>query len=725
MDWEVGMAPATTTAATERQGNQPTQARLLRARLRPLSNVTEHRRRETFNHVVAWLIPARLSRHDQRAARQPTPPRLASTPRISPSSPPSSSPRGMTARASSRALATLVQSTNPLSTRASRSDDAETAKDKEEMLQDLIEVARRTLAQHHSTKQPDTQRSLERIRRRLSRSPNGEVTLAQVDALLARLDELPDQPGELPAILAFLSQLTLSGPSSSSRTALDVPQSAASARTSAAPSIATGSRPASRTAPRGSLESTITGGAAAQPPVTRPDDERKVAAAETAARAQEVDAGRKRAERVREERPPLAPAAPAVAVIDDADLGIGTVPKSVVLERWRAKASQSHVSERDLLRDVLYLLQGINGHHVRFEEERPQPVHDPGVISTQPSDPEPIVKVKIVDGIDGLRIPLPTRHLIHRLAEAGKHYQRITSFIRAQAVEEKTGRVMQSLCRFLDGELHGYYELICNLEAHFNRGAAQGPEGEAALTLKKVSVDIEPSLLRMRLMSSLVEGAQHAHGGALVSLIHNYTFNGDPLIRSFTERLLQDVSRGFFGSLAKWIYEGELSDPFGEFFVARTDSSAAANASNMRRPADEMGHSSVDAAALWEHKFVFRSDLVPTFLAETFARKIFSAGKSLNFIRESCGDEDWKEARTAVLSAAKAEVPTSGEETAPTLRYRDLVGLERTIDAVHSTISKRLLDIFLDKFKLQAHLRAINDYLLLTRGDFSEVLMES
>jgi gamma-tubulin complex component 3 len=122
----------------------------------------------------------------------------------------------------------------------------------------------------------------------------------------------------------------------------------------------------------------------------------------------------------------------------------------------------------------------------------------------------------------------------------------------------------------------------------------------------------------------------------------------------------------------------------------------------------------VDAAALWEAKFLFRAELVPTFLAESFARKIFSAGKSLNFIRYSCGDSDWKDTRQLIEA-----------QTKPTLRYADLVGLERTIDTVHATVSKRLLDIFLDKFKLQEHLRAINDYLLLTKGDFADLLLEA
>lgn len=167
-----------------------------------------------------------------------------------------------------------------------------------------------------------------------------------------------------------------------------------------------------------------------------------------------------------------------------------------------------------------------------------------------------------------------------------------------------------------------------------------------------------------------------------------------------------------FICLSKWIYEGELQDPFGEFFVELNPNPLSS--SNEDEQQRDYQDDEIDAAALWENKFLFQSSLVPSFLGESFARKIFSAGKSLNFIRYSCGDSDWKETRASIQ-------PQSN----PELRYADLSGLERTIDAVHATVSKKLLDIFLDKFKLQKHLRAINDYLLLTNGDFSELLLES
>jgi gamma-tubulin complex component 3 len=59
------------------------------------------------------------------------------------------------------------------------------------------------------------------------------------------------------------------------------------------------------------------------------------------------------------------------------------------------------------------------------------------------------------------------------------------------------------------------------------------------------------------------------------------------------------------------------------------------------------------------------------------------------------------------------------------LKYSDLSGLERSIDDAYSIASRRLLEIFFDKFALMDHLRALKAYLMLGAGDFAELLLEA
>lgn len=58
------------------------------------------------------------------------------------------------------------------------------------------------------------------------------------------------------------------------------------------------------------------------------------------------------------------------------------------------------------------------------------------------------------------------------------------------------------------------------------------------------------------------------------------------------------------------------------------------------------------------------------------------------------------------------------------LGHDDIAGLERTIDDAYSIASKRLLDIFFDQYKLLDHLGAMKRYILLTAGDFADILLE-
>lgn len=59
------------------------------------------------------------------------------------------------------------------------------------------------------------------------------------------------------------------------------------------------------------------------------------------------------------------------------------------------------------------------------------------------------------------------------------------------------------------------------------------------------------------------------------------------------------------------------------------------------------------------------------------------------------------------------------------LQYNDIAGLERSIDTAYKIASKRLFEVFIDKFKLLDHLNALRNYLMLGRGDFADQLMEA
>ncbi len=54
--------------------------------------------------------------------------------------------------------------------------------------------------------------------------------------------------------------------------------------------------------------------------------------------------------------------------------------------------------------------------------------------------------------------------------------------------------------------------------------------------------------------------------------------------------------------LQRWIYEGELEDPFEEFFVACDPNAEEEN--------------------LWQHKYSIRQEMQPTFISTLLAKKV-------------------------------------------------------------------------------------------------------
>ena len=187
-------------------------------------------------------------------------------------------------------------------------------------------------------------------------------------------------------------------------------------------------------------------------------------------------------------------------------------------------------------------------------------------------------------------------------------------------------------------------------------------------------------------------------------MIHSFsTSYGDPFVSAFAERMLTHLTRPFYDMLRQWIYDGELSDPYHEFFVTEHDPEDSES--------KEVDPRRVPATSVWEDKYKLDHSTVPSIITEDFAKKVFLIGKSLNFIRYGCGDSAWVEAYS--------------KDASKELRYGDTATLETSIDKAYKTTMARLIYLMDSKFKLFDHLNALKKYLLLGQGDFIALLMES
>lgn len=167
--------------------------------------------------------------------------------------------------------------------------------------------------------------------------------------------------------------------------------------------------------------------------------------------------------------------------------------------------------------------------------------------------------------------------------------------------------------------------------------------------------------------------------------------------------MLVHVTKPFYDMLRQWIYDGELSDPYNEFFVIEQDSHI--------KGVGEVDTRRAPATSVWEDKYKLEDTMIPSIMSEELARKVFLIGKSLNFIRYGCGDSAWVEAYC--------------KDASKELRYGDTATLESSIDKAYTATMARLIHLMDSKFQLFEHLRALKKYLLLGQGDFIALLMES
>lgn len=332
-------------------------------------------------------------------------------------------------------------------------------------------------------------------------------------------------------------------------------------------------------------------------------------------------------------------------------------------------------SETVILRDLPFTLQGLSSTTLPFSKD---------TLKLPPT------------------LPLPLNSLLHTLAEPSLLYRGLDAWCKTPA----KGLLGQSLRAAVGTELRSYLSLIATLEGQIRRALASLDEdapragiGKAGVTLKRCVVWTREATMGLRLLSLIAEESEKKKGGQLISLIHSFSSShGDPVVAAFAERLLGSFTRPFYDILRHWIYDGELSDPFQEFFVREQ--------SPHTDPAKLKG-----AGNVWEDKYEIAKDMIPSIITQDFAQKVFLIGKSLNFIRHSCGDSLW--------------VEDYSKDASKELRYGDTATLEAWIDEAYKTTMKRLIDLMANKFHVFEHLQGLKNYILLGQGDFIALLMES
>ncbi|KAM3585689.1 uncharacterized protein V6R79_024488 [Siganus canaliculatus] len=335
------------------------------------------------------------------------------------------------------------------------------------------------------------------------------------------------------------------------------------------------------------------------------------------------------------------------------------------------------VSEAALVRDILYVFQGIDGKFIKM--------------SAQDNCYKMDSKVVLCKSL---------RDTSSRLAELGWLHNKVRKYTDARSLDRAFGLVGQSFCASLHQELKEYYRLLSVLHSQLQVEDEQGVSActENSLTLRRLLVWMYDPKVRLKTLAALVDFCQGRKGGELASAVHSYGKTGDPQMRALVQHILSLVSHPILNFLYRWIYDGELEDTYHEFFVASDPN--------------------VKTDRLWHDKYSLRKSMIPTFITMDQARKVLLIGKSINFLHQVCHD------RTPPGKITPASNPADTPKDAAEL-LSDLEGaFQEKIDVAYFDTSKYLLDVLNRNYLLLEHLQAMRRYLLLGQGDFIRHLMD-
>ncbi|KAM5561962.1 gamma-tubulin complex component 2 [Rosa sericea] len=276
---------------------------------------------------------------------------------------------------------------------------------------------------------------------------------------------------------------------------------------------------------------------------------------------------------------------------------------------------------------------------------------------------------------------LALQELAKRVFPLCESFILINQFVESRS-QFKNGLVNHAFAAALRALLLDYQAMVAQLEHQFRLGR---------LSLQGLWYYCQPMMGSMQALSTVIQkaSANNFVGSAVLNLVQSQAkaMAGDTAVRSLLEKMAECASNAYLGILERWVYEGVIDDPYGEFFIAENKS---LQKESLTQDYD---------AKYWRQRYSLK-DGIPSFLAN-IAGTILITGKYLNVMRE-CGHH--------------VQVPVS--ENSKLMSFGSNHRYIECIKSAYDFASSELLNLIKEKYDLMGKLRSIKHYLLLDQGDF-------
>lgn len=282
-------------------------------------------------------------------------------------------------------------------------------------------------------------------------------------------------------------------------------------------------------------------------------------------------------------------------------------------------------------------------------------------------------------------------YLIGKMLPICNNHDKVLEFVNIHSQFEY-GQVSQALCGAINVLLKEYLLLVTQLDTEFMKGQ---------LTLQKIWYWIQPSMRIMENLYKLTLDSVNKKGGSLLNVIYKFLTNtSDKSIKELFSFLLEKASVPFLEILQKWIYYGQLEDPFQEFLINEDKSQSK---DNIERDFND---------SYWQKRYTYREEMIPIFL-QKLAHKILHCGKYLNVFRECGTDVKFPDQVDLVISV---KIQDNDKQSQTSLIQHKT--FSEPIERAYEWSSKRLLDLFFEEEQILERFKSIKHYFFLDLGDF-------
>ena len=237
------------------------------------------------------------------------------------------------------------------------------------------------------------------------------------------------------------------------------------------------------------------------------------------------------------------------------------------------------VRPSELVRDLVFILQGLDGRFVRFSQDGPISERRPASIS----------------------ISCSNLMMLLELAKIGEDFRQIRSSL--FTANPQVGSIRQSFISAINDELRSYLRTVAALEASIT-----AEKDGAGFSLRKAFIWLQPANQQMRLLRALAIGASDLRGSALISFVHKFVQHGSEGVSNLFERICRHLSIPLIEIIEGWLQEGTILDHFNEFFIKQAKLSDDAK---------------LPLSHVWTRQFIFENDEVPTTINMSVAEKVY------------------------------------------------------------------------------------------------------